>query len=290
MSLSNFFESVYRPLRLLNRSARTLTLYRATIAGFEKHLKRPAEIGDLNDLTVANYLQTLLERRLAPATVNKERSQLIAMWNLAAKKRLVHEFPTLMPVHQPRKQPEAWTAEEIWRLRMSCNMEPGQYNGVKASLWWSAIHHVLYATGERITAVLKSEWSHIKEGFIVFPAENRKGAKMPNLCRLPQECLESLRLIESPARKLVFHWPYSETYIYVVYSRILKRAELTDGPTAKFHKMRRSHASHLKAAGGDPTASLGHANPAVTARYIDPRLINSGVAEKLPNFSGFKVG
>jgi hypothetical protein len=40
----------------------------------------------------------------------------------------------------------------------------------------------------------------------------------------------------------------------------------------------------LKAAGGDPTASLGHTSAETTARYLDPRFLPSRVAELLPSF------
>jgi site-specific recombinase XerD len=87
-TLSEFFESVYLPIRLRGRSPRTVTLYRASIAGFSGWLGRPALTADLEDTTVCRYLLSL-ESKLAALTIAKERSQLVAIWNCAARRRVV---------------------------------------------------------------------------------------------------------------------------------------------------------------------------------------------------------
>jgi integrase len=281
MLLSDFFDNVYRPLRLLNRSKRTDQLFRYSIRLFGETLGRPATLDDLTDIAVSRHLQRLLEQNRKPAGVNKERRQLVALWNLAAKKRLVDQFPVLPTVHEPQQLPKAWTVEEMWRLRMACNMQPGVYHGVPARLWWVALHCVLFATGERIAAVMQLRWRDISGDVVVFPAESRKGSKRASVATLTPAALAALDEIRLPKRELVFPWPFGGNYIYVVYRQILLRAELECDSRSKFHRMRRSHATHLKAAGGDPTASLGHSSPVTTARYIDPRMIPSAVANML---------
>jgi integrase len=282
MRLSDFFETIYSPLRLLNRSPRTKTLFRYSIRLFGQTLGRPAELSDLSDLTVARHLERLIEERRAPAGVNKERRQLVALWNLAARKRLVDEFPSISTVREPERLPEAWSMEELWRLRIACNMEPGTIAGVPAGRWWSALHLVLYSTGERVSAVLDTRWSDVSGASVVFPAESRKGKRKPLLATLSPEAVEALERIRLPERELVFPWTMSKTYLYARYRKILLRAELDDSRRSKFHRLRRSHATHLKAAGGDPTMSLGHSSAATTVRYLDPRFLPSRVSDLLP--------
>lgn len=286
MLLSDFFRDVYRPLRLLNRSARTDQLFRYTIKLFGKTLGREATLDDLSDIVVARHLSALLAEGRKPASVNKERRQLVALWNLAAKKRLVDQFPVLPTVHEPEQLPKAWTTEELWRLRMSCNMQPGTYSGVPANRWWLAMHHVLFSTGERITAVMRLQWKDITGNVIVFPAEYRKGSKRASVATLTKAAVESLEMIQSPVRAEVFPWPYQASYLYNIYKEILQRAELESDSRSMFHRMRRTHATHLKAAGGDPTASLGHASAVTTSRYIDPRLLPGNVAALLEKDAG----
>lgn len=283
MLLKDFLENVYLPLRLLGRSQRTVILYRYSIELFSESLGRPAELKDLTDLVVSTHLATLLASGKRPAGVNKERSQLLALWNLAARKKYVDEFPEVRAVPEPEVIPVAWSIEELWRLRISCNYVPGDYDGVPANKWWLALHCVLWATGERISATMRMKFSAISGDSITFPAEDRKGSTKANVCRVQPYVNDAIDAIRKPERAIVFPWPHSETYLYRVYGIILKRAELDTSSRSKFHRMRRSHATHLKIAGGDPTQSLGHASPQTTEAYLDRRLLPMSES-KLPVF------
>lgn len=63
------------------------------------------------------------------------------------------------------------------------------------------------------------------------------------------------------------------SYLWEVFGRLIKSAGLPVTPRQKFHRMRRSVASHMKVAGADPQRSLGHANEATTEKYLDPRIV-----------------
>lgn len=284
MLLADFFRDVYHPLRLLGRSHRTTELYAYSIRLFEDFLGREAQIADLTDLNVSRHLARLLAQGRRPAGVNKERDQLLALWRLAARKRLIDQFPEVRRVHEPEVLPVAWSFEEMWRLRISCNYVPGEYSGIPARLWWLAMHELLWATGERIAAVMLSKWSDFSGNVIIFPADSRKGRSKANVCHLPENAVSAIEAIRAPARERIFAWPFSESYIYRVYHTILERAELDTSSRSKFHRMRRSHATHLRAAGGDPQLSLGHSNPSVTARYIDERFLPKPSAGLLGEF------
>jgi integrase len=275
MLLTDLFETMYRPIRLLNASPRTLTLYRYSVRIFGDTLGRSANIDDLNDLAIANHLQRLLDSGHSPGSASKERSQLLALWNFAAKRRMLDTWPGIAPIPKPESVPAAWTEEQLWRIRISCNFAAGNYHGVPANRWWLALHVLLYATGERITAVRHLRWADLSGTVLVIPAENRKGRRRPIVKHLGPDCMGVLEEIKQPARDLIFPFPFTETYLYRIYHKILARAELPTDRNSKFHRIRRTHATHLKAAGGDPSISLGHSNPAVTARYIDPRLLPS---------------
>ena len=43
----------------------------------------------------------------------------------------------------------------------------------------------------------------------------------------------------------------------------------------RIHRIRRSTASYIKAAGGDAPSQLGHSSSTVTARYFDPRIVGA---------------
>lgn len=286
MELEKFFLEVYAPLRLVGRSMRTRTLYLYSIALFSEYLKRPAMLSDLTDIVVSQHIAGLIAVGYRPASVNKEKCQLCALWNLAARKKYVDEFPEVRAVPEPEVIPLAWSFEEMWRLRISCNFETGDYSGVPANKWWLALHAVLWTTGERITATMKLKFSEVQGDKIIFLPETRKGGVKANICSVPQYVVDAIETIREPRRAVVFVWPYSETYLYRVYGKILRRAELDTSARSKFHRIRRSHATHLTNAGGNATRSLGHSSAEVTAAYLDVTKIPSK-ADLLPHFGDF---
>ena len=87
----------------------------------------------------------------------------------------------------------------------------------------------------------------------------------------------------------IFAWDRSMHAIYHHVDQIMERAGLPHGPGTKdwkFHLLRRTHASHLAAAGGNAQQSLGHASSRTTDRYLSPRIVRPhNYAEILPNVS-----
>jgi integrase len=72
-------------------------------------------------------------------------------------------------------------------------------------------------------------------------------------------------------------WDRHPTYVYNRLKIILKRAGLPHGRKDKFHKVRKTTASYYEAAGGSAQRLLDHSSPAVTRRYLDPRIVSPGV-------------
>jgi integrase len=272
VTLDQFFNDVYLPIRLRGRSPRTVTLYRRSIAAYSQWLGRHAELSDLDDTTVCRYLLSL-ECRLGPYTIAKERSQLLAIWNCAARRRYVDRFPDVPSTPLPRRIPVAWSEGELARLLSACSRERGAYCGVPAGQWWVALHLVIWDTGERIGALLPARWDWIRDDWLIVPAESRKGRRADAAYRLAPGTLAAVDLIREPCRSLVWPWPYCPSYLWHVYGLILSAAHLPCDRKRKFHCVRKSVASHLKRLGQDPQLVLGHADPRTTAAYLDPRIV-----------------
>lgn len=272
MTLHQFFRDVYKPLRLLGKSQRTVTLYEYSIRLYSRTLGRDATLDDFNDIAISKHLQVLIDEGRSPHGVNKERSQLVAMWNFAAKKRMVEEFPTVPILLAPVETPQAWTRDQLSALFDCCKKQRGKICGLDTAAWWFAIHCVLWDSGERIGAILKVRWSDLEIDWLKIRASYRKGKRRDQIVRLHEKTVEAL----DPLRRddgLIFPWDKSETYLYRVYNRILKQAGLPTDKCSKFHRMRKSFASHLHAIGGDATAGCGHSSDAVTRKsYLDPRI------------------
>lgn len=286
MLLIDFFESVYRPLRLRNRSVNTIRLYRYSIRCFERFLQRKPTLDDFTDEQVSLHLAHLSELKLSPFSINKERSQLCAMWSYAARKRLVDKFPDVEPEITPKRIPIAWMEQDLHRLMAACAEEPGELAGVPASLWWTALHRLAWNTAERISAMLALTWDFLaSDGWLTIPAEVRKCKREDKLFRLGDDTLAALEAIRQPVRKEIFPWPYSRTYLWRSYAKILRRAGLPADARSKFHRLRRSAATYYELAGGSAMDLLGHSHRETTKLYLDPRILKT----KQPSEILFKI-
>ena len=107
---------------------------------------------------------------------------------------------------------------------------------------------------------------------LTIPAEYRKGGLVDRSYPLAQQTIELLEAIPR-SKPGPFTWPVDRATLYNRLNALLLRAGLPHDRGSKFHRLRRTTASHYKAAGGDAQWLLGHASAADTATYIDPRIV-----------------
>lgn len=144
---------------------------------------------------------------------------------------------------------------------------------MEAKHWWKAFHLVAWDTGERISAIMALKWVWLDGCWLSVPAEVRKGKRADITFKLGTDTLEALEAIRAPKRQTIFEWELAPAYIYQKYTKILQLAGLPFDCKSKFHRMRKSVASHFFAAGGDAQRQLGHADPRTTSKYLDPRIV-----------------
>jgi site-specific recombinase XerD len=274
--LESFYAALYEPLKLRARAANTRRLYRTTLRGFDRFLRRAATLADLDDATVGRYLLACRTRGLSPYSVNKERFNLLALWRWAAKKGYVANWPDVEAENCPEHVPLAWSREELARLFAAIRQMPGTIGSIPAARWWEALHLLLWDSGERIAAMLGLAWDDLdlSGGWCLCRAENRKGQRRDRLYPLAADTIAAL--VAMPATgPLVFPWPWSRCLLWSRYAEVLKRAGLPFDRKSKFHRMRKSVASHARATGLNATELLDHADARTTTAYIDPRIVQS---------------
>lgn len=291
LSVRQFYDDYYKPLRLRSRSDNTRRLYEYSIRNFGTFLHRDATLADFNDDTVGRLMYWMTEKGRSPYTVNKERSQLLAIWRFACRKGYLSEWPDVDPENAPERIPRAWTSEQLDRLFQACLATPGAFSGVPCGLWWYALHLLAWDTGERIKPLrcARWEWLDLDGRLFRVPAEYRKGRRADRCYQLHPETVEALgRILACQRTKFgvttpaeVFPFPYSLTYLYNLYATLLKRAGLPAGREFKFHCLRRSVASHGKAAGLDPQELMGHRDSKTTAKYLDPTVCGGKSASEV---------
>lgn len=281
--LAAFFDSVYRPLKLRGKSSQTVRLYRNTLANFDRFLHRPSTIDDLTEDTICAFMGWHTDRGHSAHTANKDGGQLMALARLAFRKRVLEIEPDVSMLPAPVRVPMAWMPDELPRLFEAARLEPGYIDGVPARMWWRALFLVLFYSAERVAAVMSINWSNVnlQRGWLIIPAEFRKGKRSDKAYQLPSVAVDALHTILVPKRDKVFPWPHDIGTLYNRLKRINKRAGLPTDRVSMFHRMRRTTASLFKQAGGDPSELLDHADPKTTKRYLDPRLCSGKSAADL---------
>lgn len=274
MTLTEFFDNYYRPLRLRGRSPRTSKLYGCTIRAFGKFLGRAPTMEDLADeVTLSRHLEHRLTT-VSPYSVEKERSQLMSLARLANERRMIPSLPTCPPSVLPDRVPSAYSEDDLRRLFHAASTAQGKVGPILASEFWPAIILCAFETGERIGALLGVEPQHYSRPFLHVPAEVRKGGRRARIYELSEEACDRIERVRG--RDRIFAWPHTETYLWDRLKKINQRAGIT-GKRMAFQQVRRSAISHMAKAGADPVAFAGHAQAATTKKwYLDPRYTPRG--------------
>src|SRR5690606_1734934 len=121
----------------------------------------------------------------------------------------------------------AWRQSEIDQLFSAIGRMRGKIGPVDESLWWAALHMLLWDTGERITAMFDLVWEDVDLGAraIICRAETRKGGLEDRVYRISPESVAMLRNMPR-AEARVFPWPYTRTYLWNKYTWLLMSAGL----------------------------------------------------------------
>lgn len=280
--LESVYQDLYEPRALRSRRPNTKRLYRTTLRYFNLYLNRRAKLSDLNDATVSGFAAWRLENGLAKRSVNKDLFNLLALWRWLHKKGHVKNWPDVALEVPPVRVPVALMREEVARLMQSLQAETEPVGPFRGADFWGALALVIWDTAERIGAVMALTWDcvDLKNGWVRFVAEHRKGAREDNVLPVDKDTIAALKKIQRDSG-LVFRWPYSSTYIYYRLAKIMRRAGLPDNSLYKFHVIRKSVASHYEAAGGNATELLGHTSRKVTLAYLDPRIVKRKSAKDL---------
>jgi site-specific recombinase XerD len=269
MTLNSLLADIYAPLRGI--SPRTVKIYRFTLKAWEQFLGRPPEVSDLEELAVAQFLSHRLRER-SVATAAKDRTQIRALWEFAARRKLCGEWPQIRRIRVPERVPQAWLTDELQRLLDAAGRREGVIAGVPARLWWRSIVLTGYEVGERIAAMLAVEWRDISPAGILLRAETRKGATRDIWRPISPECHAAIEATRT-SRVLVWEWDRCYTNLWRHLGMICKDAGLPDDRWSKFHRIRKTHASYAAAAGLDAQRLLDHASPKTTRAYLDPRIV-----------------
>lgn len=272
--LTRLFDEFYQPLMLRSGSASTANLYHIYIRHLAGFLGRPPVVADFSDDMLGRYASYRRAMPKSVATVNGELAKFKALWTFACKRGVLRVWPTIEDEPEPQRVPMAYLEVELQSLWTACRSVEGMVGDVPAGDFWYALALTLWDSGERVGAVLQLRWEHLDAlgGWLTVPAEFRKGRVKERVYRLHPETAAALNKMRPHRCKLLFAWPYCSKYLWDCWEKILDSAGLPTDRRSKFHRIRRSHASHAEAGGLNATELLGHESRRTTLGYLDPRI------------------
>jgi integrase len=278
MPAMTLVELIERYTTLRNLDEKTVSLYGGLRDRLERFLGRPATVADLDDLTIARYLRWRADtpgwrnQKPSPASVQKDRTMIVAIWNLAARKRWAKEFPELPRIKVPKRLPtgRAYTVEDVRTLILRAKNRKGRTGGHPSAWWWQTLLYTAFCTGERHHALTSLRWGQVDLAHrrVVFLGENRKGKTRDIERDITDELAEMLAARQGPPEALVWPWDRKSKSQWTSLKLL---CELADVKYRGFHGFRRSAASYAALAGGRAAATqlLDHADPNLQQVYVD---------------------
>lgn len=275
MQLSELLER-YLTTNLRIRSPETSRLLVISVKHLATFLGRPPELSDFSDDVIAGYVQHRRALGRAESTIERETAKLFTLWTYAARLGLA-PWPTLILPRAKKQLPVAFTQQEVRALFRAAVRYERPIAGVPGNIYMPALLAITFDTAERIRAVWDLERGDVNPRSRWVTYRCRKGSREDITRQFRRSTAFYIRRLfkESDAKRPFA--PVHRTTLYYHLDRLLEAAGLPCDRRHKFHCLRRSHASHLHAAGGDATGSLGHSSDQITrVYYLDPKITGAG--------------
>lgn len=273
MTLRQYLDQHYSLTRPIKQS--THDDYRWTVNVFEKWYGRPIELLDLTEDLLSKFLLDL-EGKAAPRSLHGHRMTLLVLWAGAESDGYCDRAPERKKVRKikvPRKNPQAWTLDEMARLIEAARRLKGVIRNLRVprALFFETMIRVTYETGLRRHDVFNLAISTVRDDGTFSVTMAKTG--FTQTCKLTPETLGMLRevsrLNQSDAEHpLLVRGNTSGTY-YSCWRTI--RAYAGVKGTGALQQLRRTAATHLeRERPGGATGFLGHVSPDMAIKhYID---------------------
>ena len=281
MTPMTFRELIERYATLRNLDAKTVSLYGGLAERLERFLGHEPTVADLDDLVISRYLRWRAAtpgwkgKIPSPASVQKDKVMVQAIWNLAARKRWAAEFPELPRIKVPKRLPtgRAYTAEDVAQLVIRAKRRHGKTGGKPSAWWWPTLLYAAYCTGERFTALTSIRWEQVdlQRRKLVFLGETRKGRTRDIERDITPDLAAMLARQQGPPDALVWPWDRKSR---AQWNSLKLLCRLSGVRYRGFHGFRRTAASYAALAGGRAAATqlLDHADPTMQEVYVDPEI------------------
>lgn len=256
---------------LIDRPLKPESAYalRRSVAVFETWLKRPAELTDLGDANLSQFL-IAVEKFYAPSTLKRMRGDLMGLARHAAESGAC-QFPRkVRPVKVPRKAPRGIRPEQVARLIECCPKLPPRKNGMHLGNYFAALIGVAWYTGLRRGDLFAFDMRELDDSGIYPVTQNKTGEVVWRW--IAPDIVAKLERLD-PRRPL--RWQGAKRMLYVYFAKLKELAGVTT--PGYLHLLRRSAASDVeRQQPGAAGPFLGHLTPGMAEKHYIDRSIAYG--------------
>lgn len=302
-TLTTFFETWYRPVRLADASGKTVTSYRSCLNKWRLLTKDPP-VQEITAQTLALFRDAAAKApgkdgitRASPNTVRSNLRHVQTILDKCGKPGrrnrdaagLVSDPPWVKPPKAEWSMRKTVTEEQVNAIyRAAFSMDaPKLWATFKPSAWWKCFIVTAWSTGLRRRSLFELEWSHVdwEKRWLFIPGKHLKGGR-PLIIPLTDVTLEHFRSIRSD-RTLVFPWPAAGSQGAAMqafrrsWDRLLVAAGIPAAERFTLHSLRRTLGTSLWDA--SPAAAqlmLGHSDEETTRQHYvrAPEIIAKAMA------------
>lgn len=264
----------------------SLDQLRYSARSLERFHERVVDVSEFSLQLLSPWLR-FRYRAVSPFTVKRERGDLACLWNFAASRGYCPAPCNLPPIPTPKRNPEAWTLEELSALLKAAGQLKGRFRSSRVFRrhYWQSFILAMYDTSARVAAlasVATADVDLVRRFIMLRPEHAKTGLGQVNA--ISEQTADAISLIYDLDRPRVWGL-VGRRRRFEILRRIVKEAGLPTGRQSGFHRIRRTTATLLakELPVQDVSRVLGHTNTAMTLRYIDRRqLPETAAAKHLP--------
>jgi len=285
MTLSSFYFSHYKPVRLADAARQTVKTYELivrrwvlltgdpplkeitteTLCRFRDCIARMAgrdRVGRRSSASVhqfVRHIQWILDKTGPPGPRNRDAAGIIPQPPWIKPPRLDIQLPRTVSTEH---------LDALYRSCVSADKPRLSGTGIKPPAWWRALLAVALGTGLRRRTLfeLRMEFIQWDKRLLIIPAGHLK-ARRPQIVCLSRVAIDHLCTIRTD-RELVFPWPHGENAFYREFRRLRALAGIKPSDAFALQQIRKTTGTLLWES--NPQAaqfSLGHSTDRVTKAY-----------------------
>jgi len=304
VTLTRFFETYYRPNRLIDASPATLRKF-ATAMKYWRMFTGDPPLAEVSIETLARFRECLSKLRgrfpettMAANTIRSHLAHVQAVLDKAGPSGprnrdaadLLDKVPWVRPPRPEYSAPRTVPMEHLSLAYQAAHaMEVPIVDGLEPAAWWQALLVVAFNTGLRKRALLGLRFDHVDwTGCHLYVPPSLSKTRRGQAIHLNAVTIRHLLRIRGD-RELIFPWPTGDTHFHREVHTLLDAAGIPRDQHWGLHNIRRTTATVLW--GSSPQAAqlqLGHTTMRTTQEhYVSGDEILRQALDELPQPEAF---